>query len=195
MILQYKQAANLFYGNRVGDTLYGFAEKLCKIAFDDAISAEIPIILTTAMSPYNQFGGWYSPKSNTIEIVRHYCKAGTSGIEPRDTSEILAVLAHELCHVYQEKILGGATGKRGPHRCRSWYDAITYASPFVCGVDIDGLCNPLRSVREGRRVTKVQSEASLSEVELTHWPDSVIRLAKNKDHRLEGRILSIPAID
>lgn len=195
MILQYKNALNLLYGDNAGDLLYGFAEELCDKAFNNEISPEIPIILTTAMSPYNRSGGWYSPVSNTIEIVRHYAKGSDHGIVPRSKSDILAALSHEFCHVYQYQVLGGKTGKRGSHRCKSWYKAITRASPFVCGVNIGELCKPLKSVRDGGNVRKVPNEISLSEVELTHFPDSIFYLIKKKDARLDDRIIGKPAID
>jgi len=57
LLQSYKDAGNLFYGNQTGDMLYEFAEELCSIAFDDRISPEIPIILTTAQSAYNQYAG------------------------------------------------------------------------------------------------------------------------------------------
>lgn len=195
MNLQYKDALNLLYGDNIGDVLYGFTKQLCAKSFNDKIASEIPIILTTAMSPYNQFGGWYSPISNTIEIVRGYCKSSSDGIIANSVPEILALLAHEFCHVYQYQILGGSTGSRGPHRCKSWYQAITLASPFVCGVDIEGLCKPLKSVRDGSKITKERNPASLTEVELTHFPESIIELARKEDKRLDGRIVGIAAIE
>lgn len=192
---KYKDAANLFYGNNTGDVLYGFAEQLCAEAFNSEITAEIPIILTTAQSSYNRFGGWYSPTANTIELVKFHCKTTKDGIVPRSIPEILMALAHEFCHVYQYQVLGGKTGSRGAHRCRSWYDAITKASPFVTGVDIDGICKPLKSERVGNIVRKVNNPDSLTEVELTHFPNSIFKLVDDDDSRLKNRTLQKPSIE
>ncbi|NQZ75050.1 MAG: hypothetical protein HRT61_02915 [Ekhidna sp.] len=194
MILQYKNALNLLYGGKIGDILYDFAIELCEKSFKNKISPEIPIILTTAMSPYNRFAGWYSDKSHTIELARHYCYHGSDGIRARSIPEMLATLAHEFCHVYQYQVLGGRISARGPHRCKSWYQSITLASPFVCGVDIEGICIPSKSVREGEKVYKVNNPNSLTEVELTHFPDSIIKLAKADDRRLKGRLVGKPAV-
>lgn len=192
---QYKDAANLFYGNNTGDVLYGFLEKLCSEAFENTISPEIPIILTTAQSAYNRFEGWYNHTANTIELVRYHSKSTKDGIVPRSIPKILMTLAHEFCHVYQYQVLGGKTGSRGAHRCRSWYDAITKASPFVTGVDIDGICKPLKSERVGNNVRKVSNPESLTEVELTHFPDSIFKLIKKKDNRIINRIVGSPPDD
>ena len=192
---KYELALNILYGGNIGTVLYGFARKFCKVSFDNKISPEIPIILTTAMSPYNRFDGWYSPLSNTIEIVRQHCNETSEGITVKSTPQILALLAHEICHIYQSQILGGKIGARGPHRCKSWYDSITLASPYICGVNIEGLCKPLKSVREGASVYKVKNPASLTEVELTHFPESIIKLAKEEDHRIKRRIIGKPAIE
>lgn len=186
-IQPYMEALNLLYGDNLGDCLYSFADTVCDKAFAYEITASLPIILTTAMSPYNKMSGWYSPKSNTIEIVRQHCEPKDGSIVPKRKKELLALLAHELCHVYQYKALGGSLGSRGPHRCSSWYEAVTSASPTVCGVDIKGLCKPLKSVRVQGKVKKVRNEDSLSEPELTHWPLSIIELVEAGDPRLQGR--------
>ena len=185
----YKEAANLFYGLGTGDLIYDFAQNMCREAFDGAISPEVRIILTTAQSAYNQSYGWCWPKGNTIELVRQHCKSTSEGVVPRDKRSLLLALAHEFCHLYQYQVLGGKIGSRGPHRCRSWYDAITKASPYICGVDVQGICKPFTSKRESGRVIKFNNPASLTEVELTHWPDSIYELIENKDSRLKGRIV------
>ena len=195
MIEEYKAALNLLYGENCGDTIYDFVDKLCTHAFDNKISPEVPIILTTAMSPYSRFSGWYTPISNTIELVRYHCVSKKEGIVLRSNYDVLASLAHEFCHFYQYEICGSPTGSRGPHRCKSWYDSVTKASPYVCGVNIDGLCKPKKSVREGGRVFKIDNPTSLTEVELTHWPESVIDLAEQNDPRLQGRIIGTSVLD
>jgi hypothetical protein len=194
MILHYENALNTLYGGNIGSVLYPFAERLCREAFKNEISPEVPIILTTALSPYNRACAWYCRTSHTIEIVRHHCEPDTDGIVVRSIPEILETLAHEFCHVYQEKVLGGWTGSRGTHRCKSWYQAITLASPFVCGVDIEGLCKPLKSVRIDGAVRKRANPKSLSEVELYHFPGSIFRLINESDARLEDRIIGESAI-
>lgn len=190
----FKDATNLLYGNNTGDVLYEFAEEMCINAFDSTISPLIPIILTTAISPYNRFGGWYSEASNTIEIVRQHCQPSKDGIVPRSQPELLAILAHEFCHVYQAKVAGGTKASRGPHRCKSWYDSITLASPFVCGINIEGLCTPLKSVRVDGKVKKIKNDNSLTEPELTHWPLSIFKLVHDNDKRLFGRVVGTPRI-
>jgi len=89
-------------------------------------------------------------------------------------------------------VLGGKIGRRGAHRCKSWYESITQASPFLTGVDITGLCRPLISKRIDGKVRKIQNPSSLTEVELTHFPDSIIKLALAKDERLSGKIIGEP---
>jgi len=187
MIQNFKNAANLFYGENLGDLMYGFLQELSERAFDNKVSAEVPIIMTTAQSAYNQSAGWYNSVSHTIELVNHLCVSSEKGIIAKDNKEILFALAHEFCHLYQFKVLGGTKSKRGPHRCKNWYASIMLASPFVCGVNIEGLCKPLKSVRENGKVIKIANEESLTESELTHWPHSIIKLLQHGDKRLEGR--------
>jgi hypothetical protein len=187
MIQDFKNAANLFYGERLGDLMYGFLQELCEKAFNNKVSAEVPIVMTTAQSAYNRFSGWYNSESHTIELVNHLCKSSEGGIVAKDNKEILLTLAHEFCHLYQFKILGGTKSKRGPHRCKNWYESITLASPFVCGVNINGLCKPLKSVRENGKIRKISNEESLTESELTHWPRSIIELLRQGDERLKER--------
>lgn len=195
-LYKYKNAANLMYGGNTGDLLYSFLEEVCSKSFDNIISPEIRIILTTAMSPYNRFSAWAWRELKIIEIVRAHCKASKDGISIINERAILMTLAHEICHVYQNDILGGATNTgRGSHRCRSWYDSITKASLFVCGVDIDGICNPLKSIREGKRIIKQVNKKSLTEVELTHWPHSIFNLVKRNDPRIKKRIINQSGIE
>lgn len=187
MIQDFKNAANLFYGDNLGDLMYDFLQELSEKAFNNQVNAEVPIIMTTAQSAYNRFDGWYNDRSHTIELVNHLCVSSEEGIVAKDNRQLLYALAHEFCHLYQFKVLGGTKSKRGPHRCPNWYTAITLASPLVCGVNIEGLCKPLKSIRENGKVKKVVHVGSLTESELTYWPRSILELLQLGDKRLDGR--------
>lgn len=50
MIQDFKNAANLFYGENSGDLMYGFLQELCEKEFNNEVSAEVPIVMTTANS-------------------------------------------------------------------------------------------------------------------------------------------------
>ncbi len=96
MIQDFKNAANLFYGESLGDLMYGFLQELCEKAFNNKVSVEVPIVMTTAQSAYNRFSGWYNSESHTIELVNHLCKSSEGGIVAKDNKEILLTLAHEF---------------------------------------------------------------------------------------------------
>jgi len=192
---KYIQSASVFYGPETAHKIYSFADNVCKFAFDYKLTPNLPIILTTAMSSYNRFSGNYLPEANTIQIVNHHCHISNGKISPINWSKMLETLAHELCHAYQHQHLGGNIGSRGPHRCKSWYQAIIKASPYVCGVDIASLCKPLKSVRVGKKVKKIKNKNSLTESELTHWPQSIIDLLNKNDNRIKENICSRPIFD
>lgn len=194
-LMNYIDAASTFYGNETANAIYTFADNVCRNAFDNRISAELPIILTTAMTAYNRFSGQYVPGADTIEIVRHHCHPRDGLVAPIDLVSMLKTLAHELCHVYQYKILGGSTGSRGPHRCKSWYESIRKASPYVCGVDVSDILKPLKSIRVRDKIKKVRNELSLTESEITHWPNSIVELVDSKDQRIMPYIISASIFD
>jgi hypothetical protein len=65
---------------------------------------------------------------------------------------------------------------RGAHRDKGWYSAVSEACPrYLAGVELPEGIWPRRN-----------NAATLTEVEMTHWPESIRALVKAKDPRLVG---------
>jgi hypothetical protein len=86
-------------------------------------------------------------------------------------------------HARQAQLLRGHRDEdgwsvtRGAHRDRAWYTAIAEACPGYLGVE----CPP-SSWPTGPRARKGAN--TLTEVDMTHWPESLRRLANAGDPRL-----------
>jgi hypothetical protein len=186
-IREYRAAARTMYGLEVGDFIYDTLEWAAAAAFGGRVTAARPVILAPVeMGPYNRHAGWYGPRQlgqpGPILVNRHHVAvnvddwfAVTSPDSLRDT------LVHELTHAYQHEVVMVRDGgdktldpTRGPHRCRSWYEAVATAAPAVLGVEIPAECWPLKkSARRNGKVVKIIPEGTVSEVEMTHWPGSI----------------------
>src|SRR5262249_43918229 len=92
-------------------------------------------------------------------------------------------IVHELTHVRQEQLLREHQGEdgwqvtRGALRDRAWYTAVAEACPRYLGVELPQSVWPT-----GPRARKGTNP--LTEVEMTHWPDSLQALVAAGDSRL-----------
>jgi hypothetical protein len=90
-------------------------------------------------------------------------------------------IVHELTHARQHQLEREHDGEpgwqrtRGDHRNFGWYAAVAEACPRYLGVEL-----PRSSWPRGPRTR----DTTLTEVEMTHWPGSLRRLAKENDPRL-----------
>src|SRR5262249_46848917 len=90
-------------------------------------------------------------------------------------------IVHELTHARQAQLqrehVGekGWTSKRGAHRDLGWYTAVSEACPKYLGVELPASVWP-----KGPRTPK----STLTEAQMTHWPDSIRALAMSGDERL-----------
>ena len=86
---------------------------------------------------------------------------------------------HELTHIRQAQLQhqhNWDEGIRGVHRNRAWYSAISEACPNNLG----GLQLPPSVWPTGSRTKR----GTLTEVEMTHWPESLRSLSHARDERL-----------
>src|SRR5262249_40015736 len=90
-------------------------------------------------------------------------------------------IVHELTHARQAQLLlahqngKGWQRNRGAHRDLGWYTAIAEACPKYLSVEC-----PRSSWPTGPRTR----QGTLTEVEMTHWPESLRALALANDPRL-----------
>ena len=98
---------------------------------------------------------------------------------PWGASSTADFIVHELTHERQGQLLQqhGWKKTRGDHRDRGWYRAISEACPKYLGVEF-----PEASWPTGPRPRKGTNP--LTEVEVTHWPNSMRELAMANDPRL-----------
>jgi hypothetical protein len=114
---------------------------------------------------------------------RHRLKHGDT--EPTTPKQIIGsedFIVHELTHARQGQLLREHAGDKewkitrpGAHRDRGWYTAISEAAPKYLGVEVPPSLWPT-----GPRTRP----GTLTEVEMTHWPESLRTLVEANDPRL-----------
>ena len=92
---------------------------------------------------------------------------------------------HQLLHEHRGEKGWERSMTRGVHRDRAWYSAIAEAAPKYLGITVPPSVWPT-----GPRTR----QGTLTEVEMTHWPESLRMLADAGDPRLP-RIVERTAVD
>jgi hypothetical protein len=148
------------------------------------------------MGPYNRHVGYCSSDEAgtyaTILMNRHCVKLTRDGMRLFKPQAVEDIVIHELTHLRQKRIVytGHISQCRGSHRDKGWYQAVSEACPKYLGAQLPETSWPrMKSVRvkePGRRsrVIKIPYDGTLSEPQLTHWPESLRELIQAGDPRL-----------
>ena len=164
------------------ETVLRWAPRLFAVPLDPL---NIRVILAPIeMGAYNQHTGYHVGSNHHSYIVgnRHHCRFCSHGeIHIDDVQAFDDFIIHELTHRRQAMLLRENAGTRGwiqhpgrgSHRDKGWYQAISEAAPNYLGIEIPEHVWPKRG-----------SETTLTEPEMTHWPESLRALVKARDPRL-----------
>lgn len=150
----------------------------------DALNTRV-VLAPVELGPYNRHAGYhYGPEGTGTLILgnRHIAefKNGTLVLMPKSKRWLSSVedfIVHELTHARQAQLLRehGWQMKRGAHRDLGWYSAVAEACPRYLGLEMPRTVWPT-----GPRTR----DGTLSEVDLTHWPNSLRELAMAGDPRM-----------
>jgi hypothetical protein len=151
------------------------------------------VLAPVELGPYNRHAGYAYDGEQGAFILgnRHVVRlrGGTLSLVEQTTQQegggwltgFEDFIVHELTHVRQAQLLREHHGekgwemKRGVHRDFGWYTAVAEACPRYLGVEF-----PRSSWPTGPRTR----EGTLTEVQVTHWPESLRWLALAEDLRL-----------
>jgi hypothetical protein len=146
------------------------------------------VLAPVEMGPYNKHAGYiYGGEGKAAFILgnRHIVSLynGTLVLVPKGRWFSEDFIVHELIHARQAQLLDQHRGEKewkisrpGAHRNRAWYAAVSEACPRYLGFELPASLWPT-----GPRTRK----GTLSEVEMTHWPQSIRMLAEiDRDPRL-----------
>lgn len=144
------------------------------------------VLAPVELGPYNRHAGYiHSGDGAFILGNRHIVRwiDGTLTLVQSEHWLSEDFIVHELTHARQAQLLrehagekGWERGKRpGAHRDRGWYAAIAEACPQFLGIELPASLWPT-----GPRTR----EGTLTEVEMTHWPQSIRALMVEHDPRL-----------
>jgi hypothetical protein len=153
----------------------------------DALNIRM-VLAPVELGPYNRHAGYhYGGEGQGAFILgnRHVVqlRGGTLELTRRPDIGFEDFIVHELTHARQAQLLRERRGDpawkvtRGVHRDLGWYTAISEACPRYLGVEC-----PRSSWPTGPRARKGANQ--LTEVEMTHWPESLWLLAMKDDPRL-----------
>ena len=142
-------------------------------AIADQIEVPLVVALPTGIHPYNKLGGYYDDSVNAIVL---YQRIGRLAIDGKYT-EIKNIIQHELAHWYQFKHLGekGNT-TTNIHRKASWSQACFVATQNLFpNLKLQRWqFSPYTSERLNGKVRRISKDGALSDVQLHHWPDSLL---------------------
>jgi hypothetical protein len=172
-------------GRQCAEVILKWAGTLFAIPLD-ALNIRV-VLAPVELGPYNRHTGYcYGGEGQGAFILgnRHIVglRGGTLILKQPAQSAVGGFedfVVHELTHVRQVLLLreNGWKAKRGNHRNLGWYTAIAEACPRYLGVEC-----PHASWPTGPRPRKGSN--TLTEVEMTHWPESLRLLAMENDPRL-----------
>jgi hypothetical protein len=138
------------------------------------------VLAPVELGPYNRHTGYHQGDGQDAFILanRHIVQWHDSVLVLADTAEDFIV--HELTHSRQHQLMceHGWTMKRGAHRDPAWFTAVSEACPKYLGFELPSSLWPT-----GPRTRP----GTLTEVEMTHWPESLRSIAGQKDPRLANR--------
>jgi hypothetical protein len=152
----------------------------------EALKARI-VLAPVELGPYNRHVGYhYGPNDEGIFIFgnRHIVELqdGTLVLKKKEGAQnfldgLEDFIVHELTHARQAQLerQHGWKRTRGAHRDLGWYAAVAEACPNYLGFELPPSIWP-----QGPR----KKEGLLTEVEMTHWPESIRLLATQEDERL-----------
>jgi hypothetical protein len=176
-------------GRRCAEIVLRWATTLFTVPLD-ALNIRV-VLAPVELGPYNRHTGYHYAAGQGAFILgnRHIVQLqqGTLVLVQADGSfldRLSDFIVHELTHARQAQLLREHPDwkvTRGAHRDRGWYTAVAEACPKYLGVEM-----PQSSWPTGPRTRK----GTLTEVNLTHWPESLRLLTWNDDPRLpcEGSV-------
>lgn len=147
------------------------------------------VLAPVELGPYNRHTGYHYGREGQGTFIlgnRHVVDLRNGTLELNDRAgHPLAgfedFIVHELTHARQAALQRahqgerGWTSKRGAHRDLAWYTAVSEACPKYLGFELPSSLWP-----KGPRTPK----STLTEVEMTHWPESLRWLQLENDPRL-----------
>jgi hypothetical protein len=167
-------------GRQCAELILKWASTLFAVPLD---TLNIRVVLAPVeLGPYNRHAGYtYSRDGAYILGNRHIVNwaNGTLTLVQPDQWLSEDFIVHELTHARQAQLLrdNGWKMTRGAHRDLGWYTAIAEACPHYLNVEF-----PRSSWPTGPRPRK--GDNTLTEVDMTHWPESLRTLALADDPRL-----------
>jgi hypothetical protein len=142
------------------------------------------VLAPVELGPYNKHLGYcYGGEGEAAFILgnRHMVEF-SSGSLALESLRFEDFVVHELTHHRQRQLRAGdpSLGERkrgGAHRTADWFAAVAEAAPRYLGIEVPEAIWPT-----GARTRK----GTLTEVEMTHWPDSLRMLRDTGDPRLSS---------
>jgi hypothetical protein len=136
------------------------------------------VLAPIELGPYNKHVGYHHGGHGRGTFIlgnRHIAKLENGELTLSARFEDFIV--HELTHARQHELMCKHVWKRtrGVHRDRGWYTAISEACPNYLGFALPPALWPT-----GPRTRA----GTLTEVEMTHWPESIRDLKQSDDPRL-----------
>jgi hypothetical protein len=170
-------------GRQCAEVVLKWATTLFAVPLD---TLNIRVVLAPVeLGPYNRHTGYHYGRDEGTFILgnRHIVQLHNGILVLTKKSHGFLnrfedFIVHELTHARQHQLLREHPDwkrTRGAHRDLGWYTAIAEASPKYLGFDLPRSLWPT-----GPRTRK----GTLTEVEMTHWPDSLRMLAMMDDPRL-----------
>src|SRR4051794_39302694 len=165
-------------GRLCAELVLRWAPKLFAVPLDPL--AVRVVLAPVELGPYTRPAGYPVGDGHTTFILgnRHHCRFCAGELVLRDEQRLQDFIVHELTHARQAALMrehGWTFGSRGAHRDPGWYTAIAEACPAYLGVNL-----PRSSWPTGPRTRA----GTLTEPEMTHWPEALRKLAQANDPRL-----------
>jgi len=148
------------------------------------------VLAPVELGPYNRHNGYHYGREGQGTFIlgnRHIVTLNGGTLTLVQSSDgtfpdrYEDFIVHELTHARQAQLLREHAGEkgwkktRGAHRDLGWYTAVAEACPHYLGAEL-----PRSSWPTGPRTRN----GTLTEVEMTHWPDSLRALISKNDPRL-----------
>jgi hypothetical protein len=175
-------------GRRCAEVVLKWATTLFAAPLD-ALNIRV-VLAPVELGPYNRHAGYCAGGEGNGAFIlgnRHIAQlhGGTLVLMQKAQGALIGFedfIVHELTHARQAQLLqehrdewAWKVMRPGTHRNLGWYTAVSEACPRYLGVE----CPP-SSWPTGPRTRK----GTLTEVDMTHWPDSLSALARADDPRL-----------
>jgi len=166
-------------GRQAAEIVLDWAPRLFAVPLDP-LAVRI-VLAPVEMGPYNRHTGYHFGAGEEAFILgnRHQCGFRGDELVLKDPQGFADFVVHELTHARQAQVMqanGWSFKTRGVHRDKGWYTAISEAAPNYLGVAV-----PERVWPRGPRT---KADVTLTEVEMTHWPESIRGLVEAGDARL-----------